>query len=186
MSQRTVRKKPRLNHRFRFQLLHKWLTENFEPCKAADIGGGKGLLSYLLNQSGWDVTVIDPFDQPLPRTFKDLDKNRTTFAKNARRVVNRISSPFEEDMAKDFDILIGLHAHGANIKVLNACAKYSKSFVLLPCCVIDEPIQIKPGIDWLVSLVDYAKQKGFQVQLAELNFKGQNIIICSGMGKSKA
>src|SRR5512139_945886 len=49
---------PRLK-RFRFQLLHHWLVTTFAPCRAADIGGGKGLLSYLLNQDGWHATLID-------------------------------------------------------------------------------------------------------------------------------
>ncbi|MBN1373922.1 hypothetical protein JW962_01120 [Candidatus Dojkabacteria bacterium] len=39
--------------KFRFQLWAKWLIEMYEPCKAADVGSGKGLLSYFLTQAGW-------------------------------------------------------------------------------------------------------------------------------------
>src|SRR5512147_931217 len=46
-------KLPRMK-KFRFQLLHQWLVHQLEPCKAADIGGGKGLLGYLLQTSGWE------------------------------------------------------------------------------------------------------------------------------------
>lgn len=169
----------RLSHRFRFQLLHKWLVEHYQPCKAADVGGGKGLLAYLLNCSGWEVTVIDPFNQILPRTFKDLHKNRTTLTLDKRKDIRRVDKPFEIEMAKDFDLLIGLHAHGSNLKIIGACQKYNKQFVLLPCCVIGEPVEIKPGINWLESLVEYAQNKGFKVKREKLNFAGQDTIIFS-------
>lgn len=199
MTQHTLYKKPRLAHKFRFQLLYRWLAENFEPCKAADVGGGKGLLAFLLNSSGWNVTVIDPFDQILPRTFvnfiarpgsKNLDKKRTTLKPEERAQIKRINKPFEIEMAKDFDLLVGLHSHGSNMKIIGACAAtlvldgtgastHGKSFVLLPCCVIDEPVAIAPNINWFDSLVDYAKFRGFDVGISELNFAGQNKIIYS-------
>ncbi len=52
--------KRRLNNKFRFQLLQMWLSQKYKPTKALDVGGGKGLLSLLLNINGWDVTVVDP------------------------------------------------------------------------------------------------------------------------------
>ena len=177
MKQKTDRRKPRLSHRKRFHLLHDWLVTNYKPCKAADVGGGKGLLAYLLNKSGWNAVVIDPFNQELPRTFKDLTKTRTTLVKKERESVTRVTDKFKEEMAQDYNLLIGLHAHGSNMKIINACKKYGKDFVLLPCCVVGEPIIPQQGINWLDSLVDYAKQQGFDIGKAELNFKGQNIVI---------
>jgi hypothetical protein len=82
-------------------------------------------------------------------------------------------------MAKDFDLLIGLHAHGSNLQIIDACKKYGKDFLLLPCCVIDEPLIKRPDVDWMESLIDYAKGKGFEVKRDELNFKGQNVLIYS-------
>jgi len=58
--------------KFRFQLLHRWLIEHFAPCRAADVAGGKGLLAYLLQQSGWDAVVVDPVNQALPDKYKDI------------------------------------------------------------------------------------------------------------------
>ncbi len=163
----------RLPHQFRFQLLTQWLADNYSPRKAADVGGGKGLLAYLLNQKGWDVTVIDPVNQPLPKKYKDLDSDKRLFIpKDAK--VKRISLPFEEEMTKDFDLLIGLHAHGSNMKIINSALKYGKDFVLFPCCVIDEPIEIKPNVNWFNSLKDYAKDKGSPIKDVKLNFVRQN------------
>ena len=163
----------RFPHQFRFQLIANWLSESYSPRKAADVGGGKGLLAYLLNQKGWEVSVIDPIDQLLPKKYKDvgLDK-RILMPKMA--TVPRIDFPFEEEMAKDFDLLIGLHAHGSNIKIINACVEYQKDFVLFPCCVVDEPIEVNPNINWMDSLEEYARDLGLPVEKLQLNFVRQN------------
>ncbi len=166
----TVRRFP---HQFRFQLTAKWLTGTYSPRKAVDVGGGKGLLAYLLNLQGWDVTVIDPFDQTLPPKYKDLETHtRVLLPKTAR--VKRISLPFEEEMSKDYDLLIGLHAHGSNIKIINCAAKYHKDFVLFPCCVIDEPVEIRSQVNWMDSLEEHAQSLGLPVKKVKLNYVRQS------------
>ena len=76
MSHRIVRKKPRYNKKFRFQLLHKWLIERYSPCKILDVGGGKGLLSYLLSKSGWEATVVDPVEDVWLKKYKDIETKK--------------------------------------------------------------------------------------------------------------
>lgn len=160
--------------KFRFQLLHQWMVAHVQPCQVADVGGGKGLLSYLLQQSGWRATVIDPFDQALPNKYKDLATNKqTTIADSAR--VPRITQPFATAMAQDFELLVAMHAHGCNIQLLDAAADYGRQVILLPCCIIHEPLYPPPGVHWIQCVVDYGLQKGFTIQPFRLNFKGQNI-----------
>jgi hypothetical protein len=166
-------KNPRMK-KFRFQLLHAWLTSSFEPCRVADIGGGKGLLGYLLQQSGWDVTVIDPDMQALPGKFKDLaSKTRVKIASQA--AVPYIAEPFETRHAQGFDLLVAMHAHGCNARILDAAAQYGCGFAIFPCCVIDEPFYPPLGVHWLESLASYAAHQGVMVSTVRLNFKGQNI-----------
>jgi hypothetical protein len=164
---------PRLK-RFRFQLLHQWLIHNFSPCKAADIGGGKGLLTYLLIQSGWRATVIDPVAQPLPIKYKDIVSGMRIKIDPAVRIPN-IPEAFEPPQAQGFDLLIGMHAHGCNVKIIDAAAEFGCGFVIFPCCVIDEPFVPTPGVHWLESLAEYAIGLGHKVQPFRLNFRGQNI-----------
>ncbi|HSX24634.1 MAG TPA: hypothetical protein VLG69_01575 [Candidatus Andersenbacteria bacterium] len=159
--------------RFRFQLLHTWIITHYPACRVADVGGGKGLLTYLLRQSGYDAIVIDPYDQPLPKVYKDLSGKRHKI--KSEETVPRISKGFVKEMAKDFNLIVGLHTHGSNMNIIDITAEYHKDFVLLPCCVIDEPIIPQADINWLDSLEEYAKQIGHQVKRFELNFKGQNI-----------
>ena len=158
--------------KFRFQLLHKWILNHFKPCKVADIGGGKGLLTYLLNEKGFKSIVIDPKSQPLPGKYKDLNGKKHRILKGSN--IKRISKTFKIEMAKYYDLLIGLHTHSSNMKIIEASAKYKTNFILLPCCVINEPIEIKPNIDWLKSLEEYAIRLGHKIKRFELNFRGQN------------
>lgn len=163
---------------FRFQLLHRWLTEHFAPCRVADIAGGKGLLAYLLQQSGWEGVVIDPSPQGLPDKYKDISSDRRVRVP-ASASVPRIDGGFTGQMARHFDMLVGLHAHGCNVAVIEAAAAYGCGFVLLPCCVIDEPFYPPAGVHWLESLAAYAVSKGHTVYSFQLNFKGQNIGLCA-------
>lgn len=166
-------KLPRMK-KFRHQLLHQWLILNLAPCKAADIGGGKGLLSYLLQQSGWQMTVIDPVQQPLPDKYKDIVSGarvKITPGQSVLQIVTR----FEPELAASQDLLIGMHAHGCNVKIIDAAARYGCAFVIFPCCIIDEPFYPPLGVHWLESLADYAVRQGHAIQPFRLNFKGQNI-----------
>jgi hypothetical protein len=168
-SSKTLRMK-----KFRFQLLYQWLVQNLEPCRLADIGGGKGLLSYLLIQSGWEAVVIDPFEQPLPGKYKDiLQGSRVKIPADVK--IPYIQAEFQPEMAQPFDLLVGMHAHGCNVKIIDAAADYGCGFVIFPCCVIDEPFYPPLGVHWLESLADYAVKSGQEVFPFRLNFKGQNI-----------
>ncbi|MBI1880552.1 MAG: hypothetical protein HYR94_20435 [Chloroflexi bacterium] len=160
--------------KFRFQLLHRWMLAHLEPCRVADVGGGKGLLTYLLRLSGWPATVIDPHWQALPTKFKDLGANKQVHLA-ASETVPRINQRFDPAMAQDFDLLVALHAHGCNIQLIDAAARFNRCFIILPCCIIHEPISPPAGVHWLQCVVDYAVRLGFTVEPFRLNFKGQNI-----------
>ncbi|MSP13254.1 MAG: hypothetical protein EXR62_09900 [Chloroflexi bacterium] len=160
--------------KFRFQLLHTWMLEHLEPCRVADVGGGKGLLTYLLQQSGWPATVIDPVHQSLPVKYKDLQIDKQVHIDPAGRVP-RIDRTFAAEIARDFDLLVAMHAHGCNIQLIDAAAEYERNVILLPCCIIQEPLQPPAGVHWIQWLVDYATGKGFALEPFRLNFRGQNI-----------
>lgn len=160
--------------KFRFQLLHRWMSAHVAPCRVADVGGGKGLLAYLLQGSGWNATVIDPVDQALPTKYKDLQTNKQVQIADTERVP-RIDAEFEPSMAQHFDLLTAMHAHGCNIQLVDAAVMYHCDVILLPCCVIGEPILPPPGTEWIQWLVAYVVERGFLVTPFRLNFKGQNI-----------
>lgn len=169
----TKRELPRMK-KFRFQLLAAWMDETLSPCRVADVGGGKGLLAYLLNQTGWQATVIDPVRQALPDKYRDLRADRQVRIA-ATETVPRRDLPFAPEMARDFDLLVAMHAHGCNLALIDAAAQYRRSVLLLPCCVIGEPLHPPAGTHWLQCVADYATRKGLLLEPFRLNFKGQNI-----------
>jgi hypothetical protein len=126
------------------------------------------------NQSGWQGTVIDPVHQGLPTKYKDMETNRQVRIAETE-TVPRLDHPFAPEMARDFDLLVAMHAHGCNIQMIDAAAEYGRDVILLPCCIIDEPLRPPAGTHWLQCVADYARQKGFLIEPFRLNFKGQNI-----------
>ena len=164
----------RMMKKFRFQLLHRWLVAHFAPCRMADIAGGKGLLAHLLQESGWQAVVIDPHYQTLPDKYKNITTGERIKLESGASVPH-INKPFRKEMGAQFDLLVGMHAHGCNVEIIDAAKVYDCAFVLLPCCVIDEPFVPPPGEHWLESLTLYARNQGFTVRPFRLNFKGQNI-----------
>jgi hypothetical protein len=163
--------------KFRSQILTHWLINTYEPCRVADIGGGKGLVSYLLNKAGWQSTVIDPVTQSLPEKYTDLNKKRIKIL--PEETVPHIEAPFTKDLAKGFDFLLGLHAHGSNMWIVDAAVEFDLDFLIIPCCVIDEPIVKLPDINWRESLKEYAKSKGIYLKEIQFNFMGKNIALYS-------
>lgn len=158
--------------------MSEFILSAYKKCRVVDVGGGKGLLAFLLNKEGWDCVVIDPFDQTLKHKYKDIQTGqRVKLSEKEITGVERTSKAFEKEMAKDFDLLIGLHAHGSNLKIIQSALEYKRDFAILPCCVVDEPIQKVSGINWLNSLFDYACNLGLNPKKAILNFAGQRTVI---------
>jgi hypothetical protein len=160
--------------RFRFQLMCHWLAEHLTPRRSADVGGGKGLLAYLLQERGWQVTVIDPVYQDLPDKYKDIVSGKRVRLPSTASVPY-LDAEFEPSMCGDFDLIVGMHSHGCNVKIIDGAKAFGCEFILVPCCVIDEPLYPRQGVHWLECLVDYAIRQEFAVYPFQLHFKGQNI-----------
>jgi hypothetical protein len=160
--------------KFRFELLATWIAETFPACRVGDIGGGKGMLAYLLDQKGFDCTVIDPVDQPLPDKYRDpVTRRQVKIPPDAS--VRRMTKPYTPDLGPEFELLVALHAHGVNHMLLDGVREWGSSCVVLPCCVIGEPSPPAPGTDWFSWLVDYGRGLDLDVRYFYLNFSGQNV-----------
>ncbi len=160
--------------RFRFQLLARWIEETFPPCSVADVGGGKGLLTYLLRNGGYDAVVIDPFEQPLPGRYKDIGSGERIRIP-AGASVPRLVAPYRADLGERFDLLVALHAHGTNLAVLDTAARAGSSCVVMPCCVIEEPEVPPREQNWFMWLLERASGLGLEPRLFYLSFSGQNV-----------
>jgi hypothetical protein len=159
--------------KFRFQLLAGWIAGRFPPCTVADVGGGKGLLT-LLREAGFAAEVVDPVSQPLPARYRDLRTGRRVRLGEGA-AVSRRRVAFGPELGRRYDLLVALHAHGANLAVLDAAAAAGSSCVILPCCVVDEPAAPGPGQSWFLWLADHAHGLGLAPEFFALNFRGQHL-----------
>lgn len=171
--------------KFRFELLAAWIAGNFPPCSVADIGGGKGLLSYLLDLRGFESTVIDPEFQPLPAKYREPGTTRQVKVPGDASV-RHLTTPYAPALGAGFDLLVALHAHGVNQQILDSVRAHGNSCVVLPCCVIGEPAAPPPGQDWFSWLVGYGRGLGLAVDYFYLNFSGQNVGFCVRGGRFRA
>jgi hypothetical protein len=160
--------------KFRFQLLAGWIAERFPPCTVADVGGGKGLLTLLLGQAGFRAEVVDPVSQPLPARYRDLGSGRRVRLGDGDAVPRR-QVAFGPELGRRYDLLVALHAHGANLAVLETAAAAGSSCVVLPCCVVDEPAAPGPGQNWFMWLAGQARDLGLAPEFFALNFRGQHL-----------
>ena len=160
--------------KFRFQLLAGWIAERFPPCTVADVGGGKGLLTLLLCQAGFRAEVVDPVSQPLPARYRDLGSGRRVRLGDGAAVPRRPVA-FGPELGARYDLLVALHAHGANLAVLETAAAAGSSCVVLPCCVVDEPAAPGPGQNWFMWLAGRARDLGLAPEFFALNFRGQHL-----------
>ena len=160
--------------KFRFQLLADWIAGRFPPCTVADVGGGKGLLTHLLGQAGFQAEVVDPVDQPLPSRYRDLATGRRVRL-GGDVTVTRRRVPFGPALGRRYDLLVALHAHGSNLAVLDTVAEAGNSCVVLPCCVVDEPAAPPPGQNWFRWLAGRAEALGLEPEYFALNFRGQRV-----------
>jgi hypothetical protein len=160
--------------KFRFQLLAGWIAERFPPCTVADVGGGKGLLTLLLCQAGFRAEVVDPVSQPLPARYRDLRSGRRVRLGEGAAVPRRPVA-FGPELGRRYDLLVALHAHGANLAVLETAAAAGSSCVVLPCCVVAEPAAPRPGQSWFLWLAGQARDLGLTPEFFALNFRGQHL-----------
>ena len=133
---------------FRFQLLAAWIAGSFPPCAVADVGGG-GAAQPPAQRGRVRAEVVDPVDQPLPSRYRGLASGRRV------RLGGEVQVPAARCRSSRarpaHDLLVALHAHGANLAVLETVAQAGSSCVVLPCCVVGEP---GPGAgSWFMWLV---------------------------------
>jgi SAM-dependent methyltransferase len=174
-------KQRRFPKKFRFHVTAQFIIDNYPKGRVLDVGGGKGVLSYLLNRSGFDCTVVDPKYQTLPyklRASTDKADGRILLTKDEMKSIKHINSIFLPEMVKDYDLIVGLHAHGCMFHSIEQCKSLDKKFLLLPCCVVGEPVEKEYGTNWTDQVETYAKSLfGDQCQTTNQNFVGNSFTI---------
>ncbi len=141
----------------RFEVVADFIDKRYggKAKHIADVAGGQGMLSRLLNKRGFDAEVIDPRGWTMVGV-----KNRP--------------EEYTSDMADFYDLVVGLHPDEA-IRPVVESAK-SRPILVIPCCNFWDRTK-KLGRNALLDEIEiYLKANGIQFERVQFNFKGpQNI-----------
>ena len=170
----TVRQKPSPKA-FRFVQAYALIRQlHPEGATVLDVGGGQGILSYHLNQTpAFRAVVMDPEPRSLPPRFRVPGQRKLAAVPDDAKVP-AFAAPYSHEIGREFDLLVGMHAHGANRQMVDTVAAHGNACLLFLCCVQGEtPPPV--GEEWFRWLFRYAKDKGLDVRIAHLPFKGRNL-----------
>ena len=149
-------------HRFhgspeRFEVLADFIDQRYkgEIKHIADVAGGQGMLSRLLNKRGFEAEVIDP-------------RGWTMVGVASRK------EEYIANMADYYDLIVGLHPDEALRPVVES-AKI-RPVVVVPCCNFWD-LSKKLGRDALLDEIEkFFRANGIKFERIIFDFKGpQNI-----------
>ncbi len=112
--------------------------------KILDVGVGPGNTSIFLKNKGYDVTAMDRYDSvaSIGITYGD-GTTEERFYQNAdfgyKKKLTDLGIEFKEEYftldtdIREYDLVIGLHACGANELIVRRCLQEKKEFVITPC-----------------------------------------------------
>lgn len=141
----------------RFEVIAEFVTKTFgkNVQYVADVAGGQGMLSRLLNKRGYEAEVIDP-------------RGWTMVGVNNRQ------EEYSVEIADYYDLVIGLHPDEA-IRPVVESAKV-RPVLIIPCCNFWDRTK-KLGRNALLDEIEsYFKSNDIKFQKLTFDFKGpQNV-----------
>jgi len=148
----------------RFEIIAEYVYRRFGNSikYIADVAGGQGLLSRILNKKYNYVTeVIDP-------------RGYVLHGVPSKQV------EYSADMAKFYDLIIGLHPDAATRAVAES-AVY-RPILLVPCCNEWDKTRKLGSRELIQAITGYLNSKDISNEIVVFNFKGpKNVGIIGGM-----
>ena len=143
----------------RFEILAAFVHEHYGKSVKyiADVAGGQGMLSRLLNKKyNYVSEVIDPRSYGI----KGVD----------RRV-----SEYTSDMAPYYDLIIGLHPDEATRPVVESA--FHRPIIIVPCCNHWDKTRKLGSKAIAEDIALFFKQNGIAYKIEELPMKYPNIVV---------
>lgn len=160
----------------RFSVFADFIADELNRCTAvflpkqelriADVAAGKGQLTWALKERGF--VHVTPFE-PYPRK-----------GGHVRRLGMHVRE-FTPELAKNFDVVVGMHPDGATDCILSGCALYKKLVFIVPCCTRPNawsywgPKQSQTA--WRAHLVERSEKAGLFLSEGRLRMTGANVVL---------
>ena len=147
----------------RFEIIAEYVYQRFgnDIKYIADVAGGQGLLSRILNKKyNYQSEVIDPRGHVI-------------------KGVPSKQSEYYSDMAKYYDLIIGLHPDGAMREV--AASAIYRPIILVPCCNEWDKTKKLGSLELVQAITQYLTDQNIQSETVVFDFKKpKNIGIITG------
>lgn len=147
----------------RFEIVADFINNRFGNSirYIADVAGGQGLLSRILNKKyNYVSEVIDPRGYTL------------------KGVPSRVCE-YSSDMAGFYDLIIGLHPDEATRPVVESA--FERPVLVVPCCNFWDTTRKLGAKELVTSICDYLEANEISYEKIELNIKKpKNIGILAG------
>ena len=160
------------DHR-RFHIFAEFIHYSFpDASTVADVGGGRGILSFLLNEFVKHSTIIDPRPATFPRWI------HRRLRKKARRtgtvsIIERVHQNVESVDLSRFDLTVALHPDEATEPTLRYAIKHNINLAIVPCCVFPLDGYKRSVPEWMNYLLSIAPD----VKKHQLPFSGANTVL---------
>lgn len=155
----------------RFDLFARFVATLVPPAerirlRVADVAAGRGMLSWALRQHGF-LNIV-PFE-PAPRRGGQV-----------RRLGIQVRD-FTPDLAKGFDLIVGMHPDAATDCILDGGAKHGALVAVCPCCVRPNAWTYwgnkQSHRQWHEHLMTQSERRGLKLQTGQLKMNGANTIM---------
>ena len=141
----------------RASIFAKFMSRNFQPCRVADIAGGRGGLSKELKKHHFISVVIDP--------CRGQEKNTV-----------KIFQKVENVSLKNFDLLVGMHPDEATEYIIKEGLRLGKAFAVVPCCSHAKDGLKKSFTQWIKYLKSLEPFKD-EIRITVLKMGGKNLVL---------
>ena len=145
----------------RFEIIADFILERYgnKVKYIADVAGGQGMLTKMLNKNGYESEVIDPRGWTL-------------------KGVPARTEEYKSDMADYYDLIIGLHPDEAIREVVQSAR--IRPVLVVSCCNFWDKSK-KLGRDALLNAIEeYYRENNIKYERVIFDFKGpQNIGLLS-------
>ncbi|MBE6725016.1 MAG: hypothetical protein E7576_07460 [Ruminococcaceae bacterium] len=143
----------------RFEVLADFVYERYGKSVKyiADVAGGQGVLSRLLNKRyNYVSEVIDP---------------RVYVVKGVKQTV----SEYDSEMASYYDLIIGLHPDEATRPVVESA--FSRPVIVVPCCNYWDKTRKLGSKAIAEDIALYYEKNGIEFKMETLPMKYPNIVV---------
>jgi len=175
----------------RAEIFVEWLNVNFKDILSSlptpnflDIAGGRGTVSLLLLNKGFDCVLVEPREHKF--NTKKMNKLNITIKGKFTHMEcklddNFVNSEEGKKVIEEANIIVAMHPDEATEAMVDLSLQHKKPFAVVPCCVFPNlfPRKNKQGVPVIsyFQFIDYLLEKDPDIKVGYLDFQGRTKVL---------